>query len=58
MFASASPNKNIRILTGDRPTGKFHLGHLFGLYKNASGFKGKERSVSLLLLIIKLLQIG
>ncbi|MCX6737801.1 MAG: tryptophan--tRNA ligase [Candidatus Parcubacteria bacterium] len=23
-------NKNIRILTGDRPTGKFHLGHLFG----------------------------
>ncbi len=30
MSAQISSNKNIRILTGDRPTGKFHLGHLFG----------------------------
>jgi tryptophanyl-tRNA synthetase len=30
MNQSVFSNKNIRILTGDRPTGKFHLGHLFG----------------------------
>ncbi|HPR91518.1 MAG TPA: tryptophan--tRNA ligase [Candidatus Paceibacterota bacterium] len=30
MSAQVAAGKNIRILTGDRPTGKFHLGHLFG----------------------------
>jgi tryptophanyl-tRNA synthetase len=30
MFGISSEPKTMRILTGDRPTGKFHLGHLFG----------------------------
>lgn len=41
MFASASPNKNIRILTGDRPTGKFHLGHLFGSLQERLRLQGE-----------------
>ena len=24
------PDKSLRILTGDRPTGKMHIGHYFG----------------------------
>ena len=26
-------NKKIRILTGDRPTGRLHIGHYFGSLK-------------------------
>ncbi len=28
------PNKNLRILTGDRPTGRLHIGHYFGSLKS------------------------
>lgn len=28
------PNKNLRILTGDRPTGKLHIGHYLGSLKS------------------------
>ena len=28
------PDKNLRILTGDRPTGKMHIGHYFGSLKS------------------------
>lgn len=28
------PDKNLRILTGDRPTGKLHIGHYFGSLKS------------------------
>lgn len=28
------PDKNVRILTGDRPTGKLHIGHYFGSLKS------------------------
>ncbi len=39
MSAQISSNKKMRILTGDRPTGKFHLGHLFGSLKERLRFQ-------------------
>jgi tryptophanyl-tRNA synthetase len=36
-----SSNKNMRILTGDRPTGKFHLGHLFASLQERIKFQNE-----------------
>ncbi|MFN7088902.1 MAG: tryptophan--tRNA ligase, partial [Candidatus Paceibacteria bacterium] len=33
MFSSTKKEQNIRVLTGDRPTGRLHLGHYFGSLK-------------------------
>ena len=33
--------QNYTMLTGDRPTGRLHLGHYFGTLKVASSFKTK-----------------
>jgi len=37
-----------RILTGDRPTGKLHLGHLFGSLKNRVALQGKYETYILI----------
>ena len=35
------PDKSLRILTGDRPTGKMHIGHYFGSLKSRVALQDK-----------------
>ena len=35
------PDKSLRILTGDRPTGKMHIGHYFGSLKSRVSLQDK-----------------
>ena len=35
------PDKSLRILTGDRPTGRLHIGHYFGSLKSRARLQDK-----------------
>ena len=36
-------NKKIRILTGDRPTGRLHIGHYFGSLKTRLEMQNRRK---------------